>query len=588
VDGNGDVDVGEWERAISNALKNVDADTAGADAFKITRVRAKILLGHLQQLAAVGVVYLVDWPAALLRLISAIDVLNIRLLTIPGLTYTCVAPAVGFYEYYVLGVAVLPLVILALFAVFGLGKVGMCLIGARSVDKQFFDDKMYEGAFWCLLLVFPSASRISLELYNCAPLDDSYYLVADPSVPCYDRAHNAYQLYGTVALLVYPIGIPCIVAWLLATKRKLGTPRLGWAHRLQVLTDGYRDACAGWYEAYALCRQLVMCAGMIFVVPTTITQLAVGALVTAVALGFEARVAAHEGRSENVLAVLGLGSQGLTLLAGLVIKSKALFADGLDAKGERWLAVAVAGTNYLVLAVLAGAVLWSAAAAVAPARLPFSDTCAKTRPAGEAELDADAKAEAEAAAFDLDGPGAAPLRARLVEQSRVLRCTRQKCDTLRERHRVQLRLESEAAASHQRETAAVVAELEKELADVRKRRREAEAFETAPLRPVRRIREANAAGAGGAMAGGGTPTRRPERSPRRVVEAASVAAEASDRGADEPPRPPPPPPPPAAATRTVRDSEAIAFGEWIDSVLVDERLGKGKLEPGGAGGSYRL
>ena len=175
-----------------------------------------------------------------------------------------------------------------------------------------------------------------------------------------------------------------------------------------------------WYEAYVLCRKLVLCAGMVFVVPTTITQLAAASAAAAALLVFEGHVAAHETAAETVLSLLSLASIAATTLAGALIKAGAVRTDRIG--GGAVLAGGVYALCLGVLLLLAGAYLAALADAVAPGgqaaawralvralsrrRVADEEKAAAVAVAVAVVAVAAEKKMAMAAQYDVDGPDA--------------------------------------------------------------------------------------------------------------------------------------------------------------------------------------
>lgn len=67
---------------------------------------------------------------------------------------------------------------------------------------------------FCLNLLYLTLTSKSLVLYSCAPVGDGgqdYYLVADPSISCYEGEHIALVIASIVPLICYTIGWPLVL-----------------------------------------------------------------------------------------------------------------------------------------------------------------------------------------------------------------------------------------------------------------------------------------------------------------------------------------------------------------------------------------
>lgn len=68
--------------------------------------------------------------------------------------------------------------------------------------------------------VYSNVSSVVFQTFSCDSLDDGKsYLRADYSIECGDKTHKAYETYATVMILVYPVGIPALFAFLLFRNR---------------------------------------------------------------------------------------------------------------------------------------------------------------------------------------------------------------------------------------------------------------------------------------------------------------------------------------------------------------------------------
>ena len=59
-------------------------------------------------------------------------------------------------------------------------------------------------------LSWPTIVTKTLEVLNCENIDDTYYLVNDYSIICYDRTHYTYLIIAYIALILYGLGIPLL------------------------------------------------------------------------------------------------------------------------------------------------------------------------------------------------------------------------------------------------------------------------------------------------------------------------------------------------------------------------------------------
>ena len=67
-----------------------------------------------------------------------------------------------------------------------------------------------------MFLVYSSVSAVIFQMFDCEKLDDGkIYLRADYSIECNTAWHRALMVYSAVMVLLYPVGIPAMYAYLL-------------------------------------------------------------------------------------------------------------------------------------------------------------------------------------------------------------------------------------------------------------------------------------------------------------------------------------------------------------------------------------
>lgn len=108
-----------------------------------------------------------------------------------------------------------------------------------------------------------------------------FYLVSDFRVSCNwaDERYMRHYPWACFFAVFYPLGIPGGLWWLLRTRRdqrdEFGH---GWTERLRLVTKSYSERF-WWFEVYELLRKCMLCGILIFIMPETATQVAVGLLI---------------------------------------------------------------------------------------------------------------------------------------------------------------------------------------------------------------------------------------------------------------------------------------------------------------------
>ena len=70
------------------------------------------------------------------------------------------------------------------------------------------------------MLSYSGVAKTVLQLYNQRHLDVGTYLRRDYSIDASNTEHMVYRITGYVALIVYPIGIPLVITYILVRNRK--------------------------------------------------------------------------------------------------------------------------------------------------------------------------------------------------------------------------------------------------------------------------------------------------------------------------------------------------------------------------------
>ena len=160
--------------------------------------------------SVVNVVY----PDVYERFLSVVNLVNFDLGLISSVS--CVMD-VDFYDR-LLFATMAPLAVL--------GALGLTYAIARSRNShspaglRAATDKHLSLALLFFFVIYSSVSYIVFQTIVCETLDtDVSYLRADYSLTCSTSVHTAWKAYAGLMIMVYPIGIPAVFAWLLVSNR---------------------------------------------------------------------------------------------------------------------------------------------------------------------------------------------------------------------------------------------------------------------------------------------------------------------------------------------------------------------------------
>jgi len=307
--------------------------------------KMKIALSFLQVSAVYNVVYDVTWPRSFVKMLKSFHVLaEFNLVSLPAIDLPGNLPAlnlalecdynVSFYDTFMFS-ELMPLAISLLFLVLGVagwafhkGKAGVrgrsifSLARVTKADRARFSanaerhvTKCWELFFFMLLVIYPSVSRVTLQVLNCKAIDNGLFLAADYNLDCNAPRHRFYFLAGWVCVAVYVVGVP--VGMLLCVR--FGRKYKLWEQRVHILYASYTPRF-WWFEVYDLMRKLFLTGLIIFIRPDTSTQIAVGCAVCMFSLAVHVGTYPFLTKTDNRLQTLSLACILWTMYIGLLLR----------------------------------------------------------------------------------------------------------------------------------------------------------------------------------------------------------------------------------------------------------------------------
>lgn len=205
--------------------------------------------------------YDIAWPSSVGRLVEVLDITNFNM---ESLTPGCSASESNYYSTYVAAVIVPPAVtIFCLILYFVMGLIARNLPYARlaaiASDAQ---KKCRRNAAWLVVLSYSGVAKTVLQLYNQRHLDVGVFMRRDYSIVTSTEEHLVYRITGFVALLLYPIGIPLGITYILVRNRhRLDHPEV--EHNFGFLYVNVREQLPFW-ELTGLFLKFVLAAVPVF------------------------------------------------------------------------------------------------------------------------------------------------------------------------------------------------------------------------------------------------------------------------------------------------------------------------------------
>jgi hypothetical protein len=189
--------------------------------------KLKIVLGFFQ--ISVGLAYSVNiqWPSLFKEVIAQFNIANFDI--VQWTRVSCVFPSTD-YIYKHLIVCLAPLILgsvvasgylvpkyLRWFAAMAGGSEDSLKKSSLSLKRGI--RKFWKMFLFTLFLLYPTVSSIVIRLYSCRTIEGVSYLVADFNIRCSSSRWFNAALYNVVFVVIYPIGILSMFAWILWENR---------------------------------------------------------------------------------------------------------------------------------------------------------------------------------------------------------------------------------------------------------------------------------------------------------------------------------------------------------------------------------
>ena len=220
----------------------------------------------------------VQYPPAYEKFLAALSVVNLNLGSI--LSISCVVET-NFYARLVLA-TIAPMAVVGTLAI--TYRVAMVRNG-HSIHA------MRVVGLFLLFVVYSSVSHTIFQTFVCDPLDSGVsYLRADYDLVCRTPIHVAYMTYAGIMVLVYPVGIPAVFAWMLFINRvgiksvedtTNGSRVPPESEAIKNLWEPYKSS-RYYYEVIECGRRIALTGIVVFIYPGSTTQVAIEVLLAVV------------------------------------------------------------------------------------------------------------------------------------------------------------------------------------------------------------------------------------------------------------------------------------------------------------------
>ena len=187
-------------------------------------VKIKIVIAFAQIIYQLGPAFNIVYPLSYLQYLNFYSIFQLNLLLLPNVN--CMVKA-NYYDTLVF--TTLSPFFLFIFALF---VIQFMVIRAKRLNERnpsYTASRALQDSitvsFLISYFVLVNASTKVFQVFQCEKFDNGEsYLVADYSIDCNAPDRSFYLSYGSLMIMIYPVGIPMIYAVILFRNRKLINP----------------------------------------------------------------------------------------------------------------------------------------------------------------------------------------------------------------------------------------------------------------------------------------------------------------------------------------------------------------------------
>ena len=159
--------------------------------------------------------------------------------------------------------------------------------------------KHVSTALLVTFLLYSSVSSVVFQMFACDDLDDDkIYLRADYRLECDSPKHRALQVYAGLMILLYPVGIPGLYAFLLFSNRHIlrDTQSRTESSVVRSMSDLWKPYKPQrfYYEVIECGRRIILTGVIVFIYPNTAAQIAVSLAISVAFMTISEVLAPHE------------------------------------------------------------------------------------------------------------------------------------------------------------------------------------------------------------------------------------------------------------------------------------------------------
>ncbi|KAJ6229009.1 g protein-coupled receptor-related [Anaeramoeba flamelloides] len=192
--------------------------------------------------------------------------------------------------------------------------------GFHGESLKYFKNTIINSFIAFLFIMYLPLCLKVLELFDCTHKRDGIYLLdADTTHQCFDRWWYTIVTFGAICGVVYIIGIPVFIAWLIWYHSKKYDDDL-FMQRLGLLCSRYNKQYFFW-ELIVMARKFLIVVFQIYMTDFPLVQALISALVILIALLLQSECNPYNTKTRNSLEFCLLCITEFILLAGMIFVS---------------------------------------------------------------------------------------------------------------------------------------------------------------------------------------------------------------------------------------------------------------------------
>jgi len=320
------------QKAISGTFNSAGGN-GGSNPLLKMKTTTKQLLTFMQLQCSFMLTFdQIEWPASFKKISLAGAFANVDFIAyLQGIdTPEYCSLTMPFLEQFWWHMMLVPILASALFSIFTLNRI-LCLIGKNK--KKVAGRIANENTFWNLLnmilfLLYPGLAQRIFEVYKCTTVHEVPYvrvgLVKDLTVECHQEVHTLHVMFASLFLVLYVIGIPAFMFYILFSHRKDIQDEDSPQHealqkRFGSLYEIYEGGHYYW-ELIETGRKALLTGALVVIAPGTSTQIFVGIFLVIAHMLMTVKASPYKDPTDDLLAFLSTLCLLFTLLMGLYLK----------------------------------------------------------------------------------------------------------------------------------------------------------------------------------------------------------------------------------------------------------------------------